>query len=71
MSAKSSSGWANSDTILDAENLLWKQYIVYVDLFKVYVDNALRPCIWFYGITGAILQSFAVVGECCGYDPAA
>ena|SRR5215213_1139887 len=58
MSAKSSSGWANSDTILDAENLLWKQYIVYVDLFKVYVDNALRPCIWFYGITGAILAFY-------------
>jgi hypothetical protein len=31
---------------------------VYVDLFKVYVDNALRPCIWFYAITGAILAFY-------------
>jgi hypothetical protein len=58
MSDKSPSGWADSTTSLDAENLLWKQYIVYVDLFKVYVDNALRPCIWFYAITGALLSFY-------------
>jgi hypothetical protein len=58
MSARSPSGWADSEASLDPENLLWKQYMVYVDLFKMYVDNALRPCIWFYAITGALLSFY-------------
>jgi hypothetical protein len=40
---------------LDPDNLLWKQYLVYVDLFKFYVDITWKATTWFYVITGAIL----------------
>ena len=56
MSVESSSGQANS-TVSD-NGFLWEQYLVYVDLFKLYVDNALRPCVWFYAITGVLLSFY-------------
>jgi hypothetical protein len=40
------------------DNLLWKQYNVYVDLFKFYVDTTLKATTWFYAITGAILTYY-------------
>ena len=40
---------------LNPDNLLWKQYLVYVDLFKFYVDITWKATTWFYVITGAIL----------------
>ena len=50
--------WAKGDAIIDANNVLWKQYAVYVDLFKFYLDTALKANIWFYSITGAILTYY-------------
>jgi hypothetical protein len=35
-----------------------KQYDIYVDLFKFYVDTAFKAVTWFYGITGAILTYY-------------
>jgi hypothetical protein len=46
------------------DNLLWKQYIVFADLFKFYVDITWKATTWFYAITGAILvYYFDHVGE--------
>src|SRR5688572_6224189 len=42
----------------DPDNLLWKQYLVYVDLFKFYVDVTWKATTWFYAITGAILVDY-------------
>ena len=53
-----SESWAKGDTTIDANNLLWKQYGVFVDLFKFYLDTALKANIWFYSITGAILTYY-------------
>jgi hypothetical protein len=50
--------WAKGDTTIDPNNLLWKQYGVFVDLFKFYLDTALKANIWFYSITGAILTYY-------------
>src|ERR1044071_9438105 len=50
--------WAKGDTIIDPNNLLWKQYGVFVDLFKFYLDTALKTNIWFDSITGAILTYY-------------
>jgi hypothetical protein len=47
--------WADGKAVIDPDNLLWKQYTVYVDLFKFYVDVAWKSTTWFYAITGAIL----------------
>jgi hypothetical protein len=58
MSSKATSGWAGPDVSVSADNLLWKQYVVYVDLFRFYVDIAWRSSVWFYGITGALLAFY-------------
>jgi hypothetical protein len=50
--------WANGDATIDPNNLLWKQYAVFVDLFKFYLDTALKTNIWFYSLTGAILTYY-------------
>jgi hypothetical protein len=41
--------WGGSD------NLLWKQYNTYVDIFKFYINVTWQVITWFYAITGAIL----------------
>jgi hypothetical protein len=58
MSDRPSSRWADSDAAIDPDSVLWKQYMVYVDLFKLYVDSAWRPCVWFYAITGVLLSFY-------------
>lgn len=47
--------WATKSDNLEPDNLLWKQYNIYTDLFKFYVDTTLKATTWFYAITGAIL----------------
>jgi hypothetical protein len=49
------SSWADGTVLIHPDNLLWKQYTVYVDLFKFYVDITWKSTTWFYAITGAIL----------------
>jgi hypothetical protein len=41
--------------LIEADNLLWDQYAVYVDLFKFYVDLAWKSTTWYYAITGVVL----------------
>ncbi len=50
--------WADGKAVIDADNFLWKQYTVYVDLFKFYVDVAWKSTTWFYAVTGAILAYY-------------
>lgn len=47
--------FADATVKIDPDNLLWKQYTIYADLFKFYVDIAWKATTWFYVITGAIL----------------
>ncbi len=47
--------WARKPENLDSDNLLWKQYNTYVDIFKFYVNVIWQVITWFYAITGAIL----------------
>lgn len=58
MSSAVPSGWADRDVLVSADNLLWKQYAVYVDLFRFNVDIAWRSSVWFYGITGVLLAFY-------------
>jgi len=53
-----SESWVKSETTIDANDLLWKQYGVFVDLFKFYLDTTMKANIWFYSITGAILTYY-------------
>lgn len=50
--------WADETAKVTDDNLLWRQYTVYVDLFKFYVDIAWKSTTWFYAITGAILAYY-------------
>lgn len=50
--------WAKGDITIDANNLLWKQYGVFVNLFKFYVDATLKVNIGFYSRSGAILTYY-------------
>ncbi len=47
--------WATKTDNLDSDNLLWKQYNTYVDIFKFYINVVWQVITWFYAITGAIL----------------
>jgi hypothetical protein len=58
MSSTSPLGWADSEALVDEHSLLWKQYVVYVDLFRFYVDIAWRGCVWFYAVTGVLLAFY-------------
>jgi len=49
------SSWAKKSDSLEDDNLLWRQYNVYTDLFKFYVNTTWQVVTWFYAITGAIL----------------
>lgn len=50
--------WATKSDKIDSDNLLWKQYNTYVDIFKFYVDVTWQIVTWFYAITGAILAYY-------------
>jgi hypothetical protein len=50
--------WADETAEVSDDNLLWKQYAIYVDLFKFYVDITWKSSTWFYAITGAILAYY-------------
>ena len=56
--ANASDLWADETVEISSDNLLWKQYTVYVDLFKFYVDMTWKASTWFYAITGAILTYY-------------
>ncbi len=51
-------GWVKSDHKMSPDAVLMDQYKVYVDLFKFYVDCALKATTWFYAITGSILTYY-------------
>jgi hypothetical protein len=50
--------WAGEGDPLDADDRLWKQYIVLVELYKYYVDIAWKAAVWYYATTGAILAFY-------------
>lgn len=47
--------WAKRPDTLSPDNLLWKQYLTYIDIFKIYVNVTWQVTTWFYTITGAVL----------------
>ncbi|MEH2045704.1 hypothetical protein [Nostoc sp.] len=38
--------------------MLWKQYILWIDLYKYYLDSAFKANVFFYAITGGILTFY-------------
>src|SRR5262249_53337406 len=48
-------GWASASEEISDDNLLWRQYIVLVDLLRYYIDLVWKVAIWFYTATGLSL----------------
>lgn len=40
------------------KDILWKQFSLYVDLYKFYMDLTIKVNLFYYGITGAILSFY-------------
>src|ERR1022692_4462331 len=45
-------------TMNDDTEILWRQYNLYVDLYKFYMEVVLKLNIFFYAITGGILTFY-------------
>jgi hypothetical protein len=56
--AFASAEWTESCDPIDDRNALWKQYVVFVDLYKYYLEVAWKVSVWYYATTGAILTYF-------------
>jgi hypothetical protein len=50
--------WAKEGDKLDADDRLWKQYVVLVDLYKYYLEVAWKVAVWYYATTGAVLAYY-------------
>jgi hypothetical protein len=48
-------GWATASEEISEDNLLWRQYVLFVDLYRYYIDLVWKVTIWFYTATGLSL----------------
>ena len=39
--------------------MLWRQYSLHVDLYKFYLDLAIKINVFYYAVTGAILAYYS------------
>lgn len=57
-SSYSPGGWAAANEQISDDNLLWRQYVLFVDLYRYYIDLIWKVSIWFYTATGVSLAYF-------------
>jgi hypothetical protein len=57
-SSYSPGGWATANEQISDDNLLWRQYVLFVDLYRYYIDLVWKVSIWFYSATGISLAYF-------------
>jgi len=48
-------GWASASEEISENNVLWRQYVLLVDLYRYYIDMIWKVSIWFYTATGLSL----------------
>jgi hypothetical protein len=51
-------GWAAGGEEINDSNILWRQYIIFVDLYRYYIDLVWKVSIWYYTATGVSLAYF-------------
>jgi len=49
---------SQADALRADNDILWKQYALHVDLYKFYLDLAIKVNVFYYAITGAILTYY-------------
>ncbi len=57
-SSSASGRWALPNAKISDDNLLWRQYVVFVDLYRYYIDLAWKVSVWFYTAIGVSLAYF-------------
>jgi hypothetical protein len=57
-SSYSPDGWATTNEQISDDNLLRRQYVLFVDLYRYYIDLLWKVSIWFYTATGVSLAYF-------------
>ena len=57
-SSSASGRWASPNAKIDDDNLLWRQYVIFVDLYRYYIDLAWKVSVWFYTAIGVSLVYF-------------
>jgi hypothetical protein len=50
--------WAGATEVISDDNLLWRQYVLLVELYRFYIDLIWKVSIWFYTATGLSLGYF-------------
>ena len=45
-------GWAAPNEEISDQNTLWRQYIIFVELYRYYIDLIWKVTIWYYTATG-------------------
>ena len=58
LSSYSPDGWASAGEQISEDNLLWRQYVLLVDLYRYYIDLVWKVSIWFYTAVGVSLAYF-------------
>ena len=48
-------GWAAKDEEINDSNVLWRQNVVLVDLYRYYIDLIWKVTIWYYTVVGVSL----------------
>lgn len=48
-------GWATRNEEINDGNVLWRQYIIFVDLYRYYIDLIWKVTIWYYTAVGLSL----------------
>lgn len=51
-------GKKSEASLINSDDKLWKEYEIYIDIFKYYLDLLLKFNIFYYASTGAILSFF-------------
>jgi hypothetical protein len=57
-SSNNPAGWAAAGEEISDDNLLWRQYVLLVDLYRFFIDLVWKVSIWFYTAAGVSLAFF-------------
>ena len=58
LSSHDPNGWAAKGEEINDSNILWRQYVIFVDLYRYYIDLIWKVTIWYYTATGVSLAYF-------------
>ena len=55
LSSRDPGGWSAGGEDINDSNILWRQYVIFVDLYRYYIDLLWKVSIWYYTATGVSL----------------